>query len=111
MVTGLIVGGYYSSNSQYLQMEYEATQAAYRYVYYDSLTDNYVLSDYHTRSLGTKSKEIVKYHEVKNKEYYRPVNAPLALACADLKGMNGNNENDSVLLAQRYMLSHWKMAE
>lgn len=106
MVTGLIVGGYYSSNSQYLQMEYEATQAAYRYVYYDSLTDNYVLSDYHTRSLGTKSKEIVKYHEVKNKEYYRPVNAPLALACADLKGMNGNNENDSVLFgAEVYAFS------
>ena len=97
MVTGLIVGGYYSSNSQYVQREYEATQAAYRYVYYDSLTDNYVLSDYHTRSLGTKSKEIVKYHEVKSNEYYRPVNAPMALACADLKGMNGNNENDSVL--------------
>lgn len=106
MVTGLIVGGYYSSNSQYLQMEYEATQAAYRYVYYDSRTDNYVLSDYHTRSLGTKSKEIVKYHEVKNKEYYRPVNAPLALACADLKGMNGNNENDSVLFgAEVYAFS------
>ncbi len=106
MVTGLIVGGYYSSNSQYLQMEYEATQAAYRYVYYDSLTDNYVLSDYHTRSLGTKSKEIVKYHEVKNNEYYRPVNAPLALACADLKGMNGNNENDSVLFgAEVYAFS------
>lgn len=106
MVTGLIVGGYYSSNSQYLQMEYEATQAAYRYVYYDSLTDNYVLSDYHTRSLGTKSKEIVKYHEVKIKEYYRPVNAPLALACADLKGMNGNNENDSVLFgAEVYAFS------
>ena len=106
MVTGLIVGGYYSSNSQYLQMEYEATQAAYRYVYYDSLTDNYVLSDYHTRSLGTKSKEIVKYHEVKDKEYYRPVNAPLALACADLKGMNGNNENDSVLFgAEVYAFS------
>lgn len=106
MVTGLIVGGYYSSNSQYLQMEYEATQAAYRYVYYDSLTDNYVLSDYHTRSLGTKSKEIVKYHEVKNKEYYRPVNAPMALACADLKGMNGNNENDSVLFgAEVYAFS------
>ncbi len=106
MVTGLIVGGYYSSNSQYLQMEYEATQAAYRYVYYDSLTDNYVLSDYHTRSLGTKSKEIVKYHEVKDNEYYRPVNAPLALACADLKGMNGNNENDSVLFgAEVYAFS------
>ena len=106
MVTGLIVGGYYSSNSQYLQMEYEATQAAYRYVYYDSLTDNYVLSDYHTRSLGTKSKEIVKYHEVKSNEYYRPVNAPLALACADLKGMNGNNENDSVLFgAEVYAFS------
>ncbi len=43
MVTGLIVGGYYSSNSQYVQREYEATQAAYRYVYYDSLTDDYVL--------------------------------------------------------------------
>lgn len=106
MVTGLIVGGYYSSNSQYSQMEYEATQAAYRYVYYDSLTDNYVLSDYHTRSLGTKSKEIVKYHEVKDNEYYRPVNAPLALACADLKGMNGNNENDSVLFgAEVYAFS------
>ena len=106
MVTGLIVGGYYSSNSQYLQMEYEATQAAYRYVYYDSLTDNYVLSDYHTRSLGTKSKEIVKYHEVKSNEYYRPVNAPMALACADLKGMNGNNENDSVLFgAEVYAFS------
>lgn len=106
MVTGLIVGGYYSSNSQYVQREYEATQAAYRYVYYDSLTDNYVLSDYHTRSLGTKSKEIVKYHEVKSKEYYRPVNAPLALACADLKGMNGNNENDSVLFgAEVYAFS------
>lgn len=106
MVTGLIVGGYYSSNSQYVQREYEATQAAYRYVYYDSLTDNYVLSDYHTRSLGTKSKEIVKYHEVKDKEYYRPVNAPLALACADLKGMNGNNENDSVLFgAEVYAFS------
>ena len=106
MVTGLIVGGYYSSNSQYVQREYEATQAAYRYVYYDSLTDNYVLSDYHTRSLGTKSKEIVKYHEVKSNEYYRPVNAPLALACADLKGMNGNNENDSVLFgAEVYAFS------
>lgn len=106
MVTGLIVGGYYSSNSQYVQREYEATQAAYRYVYYDSLTDNYVLSDYHTRSLGTKSKEIVKYHEVKDNEYYRPVNAPLALACADLKGMNGNNENDSVLFgAEVYAFS------
>lgn len=106
MVTGLIVGGYYSSNSQYSQMEYEATQAAYRYVYYDSLTDNYVLSDYHTRSLGTKSKEIVKYHEVKSNEYYRPVNAPMALACADLKGMNGNNENDSVLFgAEVYAFS------
>lgn len=106
MVTGLIVGGYYSSNSQYSQMEYEATQAAYRYVYYDSLTDNYVLSDYHTRSLGTKSKEIVKYHKVKDNEYYRPVNAPLALACADLKGMNGNNENDSVLFgAEVYAFS------
>lgn len=106
MVTGLIVGGYYSSNSQYVQREYEATQAAYRYVYYDSLTDNYVLSDYHTRSLGTKSKEIVKYHEVKSNEYYRPVNAPMALACADLKGMNGNNENDSVLFgAEVYAFS------
>ncbi len=106
MVTGLIVGGYYSSNSQYVQREYEATQAAYRYVYYDSLTDNYVLSDYHTRSLGTKSKEIVKYHEVKSNEYYRPVNAPLALACADLKGMNGNDENDSVLFgAEVYAFS------
>lgn len=106
MVTGLIVGGYYSSNSQYSQMEYEATQAAYRYVYYDSLTDNYVLSDYHTRSLGTKSKEIVKYHKVKDNEYYRPVNAPMALACADLKGMNGNNENDSVLFgAEVYAFS------
>ena len=106
MVTGLIVGGYYSSNSQYVQRDYEATQAAYRYVYYDSLTDNYVLSDYHTRSLGTKSKEIVKYHEVKSNEYYRPVNAPLALACADLKGMNGNNENDSVLFgAEVYAFS------
>lgn len=106
MVTGLIVGGYYSSNSQYVQREYEATQAAYRYVYYDSLTDNYVLSDYHTRSLGTKSKEIVKYHEVKSNEYYRPVNAPLALACADLKGMNGNNENDSALFgAEVYAFS------
>lgn len=106
MVTGLIVGGYYSSNSQYVQREYEATQAAYRYVYYDSLTDNYVLSDYHTRSLGTKSKEIVKYHEVKSNGYYRPVNAPMALACADLKGMNGNNENDSVLFgAEVYAFS------
>ncbi len=106
MVTGLIVGGYYSSNSQYVQREYEATQAAYRYVYYDGLTDNYVLSDYHTRSLGTKSKEIVKYHEVKSNEYYRPVNAPMALACADLKGMNGNNENDSVLFgAEVYAFS------
>ena len=106
MVTGLIVGGYYSSNSQYVQREYEATQAAYRYVYYDSLTDNYVLSDYHTRSLGTKSKEIVKYHEVKSNEYYRPVNAPMALACADLKGMNGNDENDSVLFgAEVYAFS------
>lgn len=106
MVTGLIVGGYYSSNSQYVQREYEATQAAYRYVYYDSLTDNYMLSDYHTRSLGTKSKEIVKYHEVKSNEYYRPVNAPMALACADLKGMNGNNENDSVLFgAEVYAFS------
>ena len=106
MVTGLIVGGYYSSNSQYVQREYEATQAAYRYVYYDRLTDNYVLSDYHTRSLGTKSKEIVKYHEVKSNEYYRPVNAPMALACADLKGMNGNNENDSVLFgAEVYAFS------
>ena len=48
----------------------------------------------------------MKYHEVKNKEYYRPVNAPLALACADLKGMNGNNENDSVLFgAEVYAFS------
>ena len=55
---------------------------------------------------GLRVKEIVKYHEVKNKEYYRPVNAPLALACADLKGMNGNNENDSVLFgAEVYAFS------
>lgn len=106
MVTGLIVGGYYSSNSEYLYSEYEATEAAYRYVYYDSLTDNYVISDYHTRSLGTKSKELVKYHKVKDKEYYRPVNAPMALACADLNGMNGKNENDSVLFgAEVYAFS------
>lgn len=93
-VTALIIAGYETNNTTSYQNTGTYWNAGVRYVYLDSTTGNYVLSDYQTRPLGDDGRRIADSYSTES-GHYRPVHAPLALACANLQGLK--NKTDDVL--------------
>lgn len=97
--TVLIAAGYQSNNASSAHDSGAYTTAAYRFAYYDPQSKKFKLSEYRTQALGDSGKKIAQsYIDNPNKDYYRPVHAPIALGCADMEGIGANNSNDEVLL-------------
>ena len=95
--TALIIAGWDcggSSNAEYANF-------GYRYVYYDTSQDDFVVSDYIRKSLGKDAAHITETacKDANQGGRYRPTLAPFALGAARLNGLNqGAAENDDVLM-------------
>ena len=102
-VSGLIIAGYETYDYRYVYSKSNRfTRAGYRYVYYDRAEGNLVVSDYMSTPLEKDGKRIVETAAEDSGDKYRyPCTlAPIALACANLKGLASSDaRNDAVLLA------------
>ena len=75
------------------------TDAAYRFVYYDTSSSQFVVSDYTVKALGKDGQHIVDtaVADAGQTRRYAPTLAPFALACARLWGLCQSVENEQVL--------------
>ena len=92
VIAGWDCGG--SSNAEY-------SNFGYRYVYYDTSQDDFVVSDYYRKALGKDAAHITETacKDSGQDGRYRPTLAPFALGAARLDGLNqGAAENDDVLM-------------
>ncbi len=92
IIAGWDCGG--SSNAEYANF-------GYRYVYYDTSQDDFVVSDYYRKALGKDAAHITETacKDSDQDGRYRPTLAPFALGAARLDGLNqGAAENDDVLM-------------
>ena len=92
IIAGWDCGG--SSNAEYANF-------GYRYVYYDTSQDDFVVSDYYRKALGKDAAHITETacKDAGQDGRYRPTLAPFALGAARLDGLNqGAAENDDVLM-------------
>jgi len=89
----LMIAGYETHNNS-ADGNDAYTNGAYRCVYYDYAKKKYVVGDYTVQPLGDRGKMIASSFKTGN-DHYRPVHAPLPLACADLEGMTGIEQGRS----------------
>jgi hypothetical protein len=92
IIAGWDCGG--GSNAEYANF-------GYRYVYYDTSQDDFIVSDYYRKALGKDAAHITETacKDSDQDGRYRPTLAPFALGAARLDGLNqGAAENDDVLM-------------
>lgn len=84
----LFLAGYQSNNETSYRKTGTYGIAAFKYVYYNPSSGRYEISNYYTQKLEGRGYNIADSYSNARDGHWRPTHAPIALACADLFGLN-----------------------